>query len=65
MKQKRSAVFWRSFYISLMLCMACIGLFLGCCAVWEGIQAVAAEQVPAITLLADGRLRVLDWYISF
>ncbi len=65
MKSTTLSVFWRSLRVSLLLCMAAVGLFLGVCAAWEGIQSVAAQGAPSVVMLADGSLRVLDWYISF
>ncbi len=65
MKSTAFRTFLRSLQVSLLLCMAAVGLFLGICAAWEGIQSVAAQATPSVALLADGRLRVLDRYISF
>lgn len=65
MQQKASTLFWRSFWLTLLPALAALGLFWGCCTAWEGIQAVAAREAPAVARLADGRLRILDQYLPF
>ncbi|MEG1651532.1 MAG: hypothetical protein RR287_06940 [Oscillospiraceae bacterium] len=64
MKTKDFEIFTRNFIISLLVLMAPMMIFAGCCAGYEAISAVSTgTKMAAVELMPNGSLRVLDMVI--
>lgn len=64
MKHQQVKIYLRSAGFCLVLFLAIVGLFAGCCIAYEGVQQVGAAGIPSVARMADGRLRVMDTYID-
>lgn len=62
---KRKKLYWRSFFLGLVIGTNLILLFLGFCKVYENTQFLASGEYISAIELNNNSLRILDMYINF